>query len=197
MQLVRLSVLAFVVVVFALAVSVWTRLDRPAPPRDTELLNETMNFNAVSSPELAKKSEAIFQRAYAAMEHRLSAGRMWRQSGDWLDGAGLLLGAFLTILGGWFGKPIAAAEGLAGNAEQLGRITARSKWHIRVLACGLATVVALHSLSDRCESLSLKSIARGTTLAERIRQSRVEFDKAGDDAEREAALIALDRETLD
>lgn len=193
----RLTLLAVALLLVALGVATWTWLDLPAPPASVELLKETMNFNAVSSPELAKRSEETFQRAYSTMRDRLAAGRTWRQSGNWLDGASLLLGSILTVLGGWFGKPIIPSEGLAGNAEQLGRITARSKWYIRVLACGLAAVVALHSLGDRCETLALKNVARGTSLAERIRQGRVEFDKAGNDAEREAALIALDRESLE
>lgn len=189
--------LSVVLLALAIGVAAWTWSDLPPPPAAPELLKETMNFNAVSSPELAKRAEETFQRAHAAMRDFLGKGRAWRNAGLWLDGASLVIGATLTVLGGWFGKPISPGEGLAGNAEQLGRITARSKWHIRLLSCGLAAVVALHSLGERCETLALKNVARGSSLADRIRQGRVEFDKAGNDAEREAALIVLDRESLE
>lgn len=181
----------------AAGVTAWNWIDFPRSPTDPELLYETLNFNAVGSPELAKKAEETFHRAHTAMRERLTTGRTWRNLGSWLDGASLLIGAVLAVFGGWFGKPLLPGEGLSANAEQLGQITARTKWHIRALACGLAAVVALHSLSDRCETLSLRSVARGNGLAERIRQGRVEFDKAGNDAEREAALVALDAKSME
>jgi hypothetical protein len=190
------TILAGVFLAVAVGLTAWKWISLSATSAVPELLMETMNFNTISSPELAKKAEDTFQRAHTAMRERLATGRTWRSCAAWLEGASLLIGAVLTVIGGWFGKPVSAGEGSSAGPEQLGRITARSKGHIRVLACGLAAVVALHSISDRCETLALQSVARGMTLADRIRQGRVEFDKAGNDAERDAALVALDAESL-
>ena len=185
-----LMVLGALLTMGAISWIVYDSIYSPGPPAFNVLTTDTR-----FSPEVTADEEKAFKEAKDAAEEKLDAtlavGTRFKFASNLLQWLGVVGGALVTLLSGWFGRPLKPDEAQNASVEEvLGRV-AQSKWETRLVGLLLASIMVVGFVGDRCAVAASGAWERGETLNNAITQRSKEFRDATNAEDREAVIRQL------